>query len=137
MRTYKKLCAKRSYVLFTNDLSEHQNLGLVELFAIADVIISDVSSVMLEAILLDTPLIFAYGHGRHRQADSVYEPISELTGFCERLDETNSSYPNQSIQTAIETGIRPALWQKTRNNVFFDPDGTSVASIAQVIKNHL
>jgi len=132
VRSYKKLCSKKSNVFLTND-TDTPGLGLIQLFSAADVVISDVSSVMLEAILLDVPLVFAYGHGRHRQQNTSYEPIKKITEYSMSLEEHNSTIPNKVIAEALIKNINPSLWSAAKNEVFFNSDGTSVKSIKEAI----
>ena len=54
---YRRLADERPHVHLM--LDDSPGRGLLDLLAAADVVVGDLSSVMLEAVLLDKPLVFA------------------------------------------------------------------------------
>ncbi|QQG50891.1 MAG: CDP-glycerol glycerophosphotransferase family protein [Candidatus Saccharibacteria bacterium] len=114
---------------------KYKNLGLIETFEASSAIIGDVSSVMLEAILTDKPLIFAYDTGANQQDASDYASISDVVEHSQKITTENAKKIADILSISISQGIDRFIWTQATERNFFDSDGTSVESIASFIKN--
>ncbi|HEY1085858.1 MAG TPA: CDP-glycerol glycerophosphotransferase family protein [Candidatus Saccharimonadales bacterium] len=110
---------------------------LIRMYEASSAIIGDISSVMLEAILIDKPLLFAYDTGGHRQTEKDVESIKDVVDYSAHIDiESVRSLP-YILENALARGVDSSIWETTKDYTFFHHDGTSVASIAQFIKKLL
>jgi CDP-glycerol glycerophosphotransferase (TagB/SpsB family) len=115
---------------------KYEGVGLVEIFDASSAIIGDVSSVMLEAILTEKPLIFAYGNGDHQQSDEEYTAITDIVAASNKLTSTAAATRLDYIMRgALAGGTNHTVWQKAINRTFFHADGTSVAAIEAFVRS--
>jgi len=130
---YARLIEQRSNVFYMpNHRSE--SFGLLEILACSELIIGDVSSVMLEAILLDTPLIFAFDKGEHRQPDADYALIKDIVSHSQKVDSQTAHLLPSIIKQALTAGIDKKIWNTTKDQIFYNYDGTSATAIAATIR---
>lgn len=105
--------------------------SLLDVYAASSVIIGDVSSVMLEAILLDKPLVFA-----RPDSSSNVEPhkqLDNIQAYCETVSVDNVVGIDMIISNALHKDIDRHIWSVSKDTCFFDHDGTSVEKIARFI----
>lgn len=106
---------------------------LLDIYAGSSVIIGDVSSVMLEALLLNKPIIFAESDSR-----SNIDPHDQLTGIkniSQHITMRNVENVTETVREAIARGIEPKLWSQSKKESFFDANGGSVKSIANFVRS--
>jgi CDP-glycerol glycerophosphotransferase (TagB/SpsB family) len=129
---YSELIGQKNNVFY---VPEHglENLGLLDVLASSEVIIGDVSSVMLEAILLDIPLIFAFDEAEHRQTDTDYSLIKNIVSHSQKVDLQSAHLLPAIIERALVAGVDQEVWNMTKDQVFYNHDGTSVAAISHTI----
>lgn len=130
---YFQIMDSKSNIVYVPE-GKYKNVGLTDILNASSAIIGDISSVMLEAILIDKPLLFAYGDGEHRQEEYDYVAIKSVVDHSESINSTSAKSLDDVIERALNKGINAALWQKTKDDIFFHNDGTSVKSIARFIK---
>jgi regulator of replication initiation timing len=90
---------------------------------------------MLEAVLTEKPLIFSYDTDEHRQDSDVYKQISEVVENSQHLSLENMANLEQVLDKALRQGIDKKAWRKTRDEIFYNADGTSVRTIAKFIRD--
>jgi CDP-glycerol glycerophosphotransferase (TagB/SpsB family) len=130
------IAAKSSNIIYAPE-GRYKELGLVETFNASSAIIGDVSSVMLEAVLTDKPLVFAYDTDDHRQDEKSYESIREIVSYSERITpETKTSLP-LVLANSLKRGIDRSIWSKTKDRTFYHHSGDSVTAIADFIRTLL
>lgn len=113
----------------------YKSVGLLNVFAASSIIIGDVSSVMLEAVLTEKPLIFAFGGDEHAQKASNYEAIQSVVDASAKITPTSiSTLPDLLASTPV---IDTTIWQKTSANTFFHAHGDSVQSIDSFVTSLL
>lgn len=115
----------------------YEGLGLLDIYAASSAIIGDVSSVMLEAVLTEKPLLFAYDSGEHRQNETDYAAIREVVDFSQKITPDNVALLPRLLAAALSKGIDKNMWQQTANNILFHADGTSVKALAAFVNEQL
>ncbi len=114
-----------------NDL----HISLNDILTAADVFIGDMSSVVLDALLADLPIIIAYGEGTRMQDKAIYTPMLPVITLYPSITHKTVSDINAIIQEAVRTGINPQAYSDTKKALFYGLDGDNVAVIKKVIKN--
>lgn len=112
-----------------------KNFGLVELFNASSAIIGDVSSVTLEAILTEKPLVFAYGADEHSHGANEYRAIQEIVSMSQIINPENARSITKILDTSLKNKINVKVWSTVIKRTFYHSNGTSVASIASFIKS--
>lgn len=110
-----------------------KDIDMLALFNASSAIIGDVSSVMLEAILVDKPLIFAQVTGREEQEEKDLESIKELVQYAGILDADTVRDLPFMLENVLSRGINEEIWSMIKARTFFHYDGTSVQSIGDFI----
>lgn len=111
-----------------------KDISLTRMYEASRAVIGDISSVMLEAILIDKPLIFAYDAGGRQQTEKDIESIKNVVDYSARIDiESVRSLP-YILENALTRGINPDIWKATKDYTFFHHDGTSVEAIANFVR---
>lgn len=111
-----------------------KDVTLTRMYEASTAIIGDISSVMLEAILIDKPLLFAYDAGGLRQTRKDVESIESVVDYSARIDIQSVRSLPYILQNALARGINKDIWQSTKDYTFFHHDGTSVNSIAEFVR---
>lgn len=130
---YEAIVSSRNNVYWADE-KKYPSLTLPAMLSISDAVLGDVSSVILEAILLDVPLVFLYDVGEHRQKPSDYKIIPEVVGWSEHVDMENAVEINKVLKTAFSRGINKGIWRFTKDRIFFNYNGTSAHAIAEFIR---
>ncbi|HEY1835511.1 MAG TPA: CDP-glycerol glycerophosphotransferase family protein [Candidatus Saccharimonadales bacterium] len=133
---YQAIVSSRENI-FWADERLHPSLTLPAVLCASDVILGDVSSVVLEAILVEKPLIFVYDVGEHRQSPDDYKFIREVVDWSEHIDMDNVADTNKILAEALEKGIDHKIWQATKDQTFYHHDGSSVEAIAEFVRKQL
>lgn len=136
LKQYLQIIKSKPNVIYAPQ-GKYKNLGLVDIFEMSSAIIGDVSSVMLEAVLLEKPLIFAYGQNNSREQTENYKSISDVLEYSPKITIDNSMSIESIIKTAIKNGVDANIWRETAKRCFYSPDGNSTAKIAGFIKSIL
>ncbi len=131
---YKALSMLKKNVLFVPN-GNKLGISLEDIYAISDVIIGDVSSVMFEAILLKKPLLFAYGSGTHRQDESTYDAISTIVSNSGEINEKNVGRISSIISESVSNKIDNKIWDKTIGETFFLCGGKCTEKIAELVQS--
>lgn len=108
-------------------------VSLQDLYSASAVIMGDLSSVMLEAILLDKPLIFVRPDSSTNPAP--HKQIEEILSFSQTISINNLNKTPSIVRTAIDDGVDKKLWNEVKARCFYDYGGGSVKRIATLIKN--
>ena len=139
-QTPKKLLKKNLKLIKRRDsiylVDVSSNTPLTHLLVASDVIIIDRSSIALEALLTDTPLIFAYDTPKP-QDTADYDSIAEVVEYSQKLAQGDSKQANQIIGAALANGINPKIWHKVRQRVWFQPNGGATEAVVRFIKSLL
>jgi CDP-glycerol glycerophosphotransferase (TagB/SpsB family) len=106
-------------------------VSLLDIMGISDVIIGDISSVMLEAVLLNIPLVFAEPDTKNNIES--HSQLDEIINYSSKISEHNVALLNEILADSINRGIDESLWRKTIERDFFFADGTSTRSISDFI----
>jgi CDP-glycerol glycerophosphotransferase (TagB/SpsB family) len=134
--TYEAIVKNKSNVAYAPD-SLDKDINMLTLFGASTAIIGDVSSVMLEAILTDKPLIFAGVTGREGLEKSDLKSIYELVEYSARINVHNINELDYILKNSIIRGVDKPIWSLVKDRVFYHHDGTSIESIAAFIKTKL
>ena len=131
---YTDLIGDRPNIVYAPH-GRYEHVGLLETLDASSLIIGDVSSVMLEAILLDKPLLFARDPGGADEDD--LRPIHELVERAGQIDASNVGALAQILDQTMRRGIDHDVWEQTKDAMFFHHDGTSVAAIKEFVESQL
>ena len=113
-------------------LDDAPGRGLLDVLAAADVVIGDVSSVMLEAILLDKPLVFVVDDSSIGMLTGEH-PVSGVVDSSVLL-RADDDLPSR-LDAAVEGGIDSPAWQAAKERLFYHGDGTSVRHLQEFIES--
>jgi CDP-glycerol glycerophosphotransferase (TagB/SpsB family) len=130
---FEIIAAKPGNVIYAPE-GKYENLGLLEILSASSAIIGDVSSVMLEAILLEKPLIFAYDSGEHKQSDGDYRAIGEVIAHSQKIDAQNIGSLGKILETSLKNGVNASAWHEVEIRNFFHCAGGSAAAIARFVR---
>lgn len=136
IETYEAIIKNKPNVRYVPD-GVDKDINMLTLFEASSAIIGDVSSVMLEAILVDKPLIFAGVTGREELENKDLSSIKELVEYSTRINVDNIAYLDTLLDSALVRRINPDIWRTIKDRTFFHHDGTSVASIADFVRSKL
>lgn len=136
LKRYLRIIKDRENIVYAPE-GRFMHAGLVEILDASSVIIGDVSSVMLEAILTDKPLIFAYDTDEHKQLEAEYESISEIVSCCQSITLNNVKRMEDILTVSLHRSINSALWDSIKSKVFFHYKGDSIETIEKFIKGLL
>jgi CDP-glycerol glycerophosphotransferase (TagB/SpsB family) len=128
LRQYREIVLSKKNVVIATE-GRYRSLSLEELMSGASIIAGDVSSVMLEAILLNKPLIFMSLGAQH---DGSYEPIRSIVDFSVKIESSDTNITTV-LQRAILKGVDKQLWREAQRNNFFNFEGDSTKKIAAFI----
>lgn len=128
LRSYLDVIQTRNNVIYAPE-GKYKHLGLIDIFNASSVIIGDVSSVTLEAILTHKPLVFAYDTPQNRQPESDYTSIAEVVKYSEKIDVDTTIRLPTIIDRAIKNGIDTAVWDTVIAQNFYHADGSSTKAI--------
>ncbi len=134
LKEYRSIIGNRSNILFLHGtLGDTISIG--EMFNGSDCIIGDLSSVMLEAILIDKPLLFAYDDLEVPSSNKDYDAIQAVVDRSSSVTLTNVDNINVIVNNAISAGIDKKAWSKVKDYMFYDHDGNSVKSISEFLES--
>lgn len=134
LRQYKKIIAQKPNVIYAPE-GCFPGLGLLEIFLASSVIIGDVSSVMAEAILLEKPLLFAYGTGSNVQPSADYDSIREVVNQSLKIDGDNTGRLAPLLKGALSAKVDKGVWESTADTLFFDTKNDSTKHIVNFIQS--
>jgi len=133
LKHYKQVLARKNIFYLPED--GPTSPSLLDIYAASSVIVGDVSSVMLEAILLDRPLIFMSPDTKTNI--EPHDQLRTIREFSELISDSNVSEVDTALATSIKRGIDLQTWSDSKDNAFFHHDGTSVKSIAVFVRQLL
>jgi CDP-glycerol glycerophosphotransferase (TagB/SpsB family) len=133
LKDYQSLITKRFGNVIYAPPDLYPDISLTDIYAASSVIIGDVSSIMLEAILTKKPLIFAYDSGKNRQSETDYEAIRAVVDYSQYIDSKNVHKTPEIIAKSLKNGIENNIWEDTAKRTFFHHDGSSVSAISKFV----
>lgn len=133
LKKYLDIMRTKDNVFYVPE-GRYPGVGLVEIFDASSAIIGDVSSVMLEAVLTEKPLVFAYGHNEHKQSEEHYIAIKEIISCSGHIDSDNISALDDILTTSFKRGTSSKIWKQSMEYIFYNPSGTSVKAIADFVQ---
>lgn len=133
LRKYEKIISHRDNIRLVNHLA---SIPITQLVVASDVIIVDRSSIALEAILTNIPLVFAYDTPEPISTKD-YESISDIVRYSPSLSLNNIRNINNILNMAIKKGVDKKIWNEVRHQVWFQSNGGATKSIAQLVQSLL
>lgn len=115
----------------------YKNVQLVDIYRASSAFIGDMSSVMLDALLTNKPLLFAYGNGEYSQEESVYEPIREIRDMYPSITMDNVRKIGSIVEEALNKEVNYPLYRQVQRRVFYGLEGNSKEIITRKIKDLL
>ncbi|HEY0965191.1 MAG TPA: CDP-glycerol glycerophosphotransferase family protein, partial [Candidatus Saccharimonadales bacterium] len=133
LKKYQKIIKSRNNI----HLIDHTvDTSLTDLLVSSDATIIDRSSIALEALLTDTPIVFAYDSSKQEET-SDYESIKEIVDYSQKILLGDKARVNETIKSAIYDGIKPAIWNNVRKRVWFQPNGGATEAIKTFITSQI
>jgi hypothetical protein len=108
-------------------------VDLSSIYSASSLFIGDMSSVMIDALLTDKPIIFAFGDGDRAQNESVYTPIKEVFNQSKKVTSLNVDNINQMVTDSLEKPISRDVYKKSRQRIFYDNISNNVELIVDAI----
>ena len=158
LKDYERLIAHKKNVIFIEEGSTV--VDLLALYKISDLFIGDVSSTIVDSILLDKPIIFAMdcdmrkheltvnpyimakrivkllfkvGDKPFDQWRILFEPIREILEHCEKVDTYSAKDINSVIERSLAKGINKKAWTMGKKNMFYNLDSDPVEELSRKI----
>lgn len=133
-QTPEKIIAKyRAKIAKLDNIQIIEDISIQEQLEASSLLIGDLSSVVLEWILTDKPLIFLY------EQDADYrknlESIRELVNYSLCINEQNMVDLPELLTKAINAGIDTEVWEKTKQHAFYGYRGDSAQSIVRCLNS--
>lgn len=110
------------------------NLSLNDILISTDVLIGDMSSVVLEALLADIPILIAYGDGDRRQDVKLYDPVMPALRAYASIDMGNVGRVGNMVADAIRLGVNKDVYGESKDAVFYGLEGDNVDKIKTAIR---
>ena len=107
-------------------------LSLEEQFDASSLLVGDLSSVVLEWILTDKPLIFIYEKNKDYRKD--LHSIKEVVSFCCSINEVDVSNISSAIEKALKINTHQETWDTVKNRAFYGYKGDSTYALVQSLK---
>jgi len=131
---YIDIIASKTNVLYIPD-GTYEQVNMLTLFEVSSAIIGDASSVMLEALLLDKPLIFAYDPDKEAALSKDLISIQEIEQYSCQIKANNVEYTGKLLQQALDNGISEDIWSTVKERVFYNYQGDCVNTLTDFINN--
>jgi CDP-glycerol glycerophosphotransferase (TagB/SpsB family) len=158
---YLEVINKRNNILYVPE-NKYKDISLIDIFVVADIFIGDISSVLIDSILIDKPIILALDSKnvidycnicaffksilkkmvffRHDpfKAEKVieyYNPIKEIFEVVEKVNTDNAFMINQKVEKSLDKGIDTAAWDQVKNKFFYDTQGHSVDKMINFVES--
>lgn len=128
LEKYRRLIKDRPNIVYAPE-GRYTSATLENLLLACSVIVGDLSSVMIEAILIEKPLVFMSCNGV-----TDYSAIQEIYDYSQKVD-LNTVDIKSVIDLAIKTGVDRSVWSANQRNNFFNFAGDSTKAIAGFIRN--
>ena len=128
---YRALVRSRPHVQLLQ--GDAPGLGLLDVLVGADAVIGELSSVMLEAILLDKPLLFAVDD----DSLDILRGEHPLRAVVEHSTLVRQDFRDlgRTLHQAVDRGIDCGVWRNAADEMFYDADGTSVRHISDFVRS--
>ena len=112
-------------------MEDRPGLGLMDLLQASDAVIGDLSSVMVESLLLDRPLVF----GVDEPTLDVLTSGRPIGGIVQGSITIRSGLRDidRRLDAAVDYGVDSMLWAQAKEQLFFHADGTAARHIAQFV----
>jgi len=130
VKKYKQIAKRRKNVHIVRD--EAGSMSPSSLLVACDLIIADLSSIVLEAILANKPIIFADDDPVANRS-SEYDQIREIFTFSEKITPKNIDKLPRIISNALEKNIDEEIWKKVQNRAWFYPTSGAISAIKDEI----
>lgn len=163
IQKYLKIISKRKNILYVPE-NRYPDISLTDIFSISDMFIGDISSVVIDSILTEKPIILAldsknvmdcsdficfikgivkklvyFGNDRF-QSETIreqYKPIQEIFNVVEKVDTHNAFTINEKIEKSLKQGVNAQAWASVKNRWFYDLEGNSVEKLVDLVEKIL
>lgn len=130
---YELLISKKQNIIHVAE-NRYKGFDLTTLLLISDIFIVGFSSVLIDCLLVNKPIIFASDESSELTINK-FEPIKDVFDHCSKLTVKNVNVLNEIIE---ESSVDTIKWEKSKKNIFFNLNGDSIETLKQfLIKNKL
>jgi CDP-glycerol glycerophosphotransferase (TagB/SpsB family) len=113
----------------------YDGVDIESIYLASSLFIIDMSSVLIDALLTDKPLIFAFGDNDRSQDESVYSPFKSFFNACKHIDSSNAFNVNTAIREALQSPVKDDILQAAKDAVVYDTNGDSVEKIVSILND--
>lgn len=139
--TPKEIISRYVHLIETEKLNatyvpegRYENIDLQLVYEASTAFIGDLSSVMLDAVLTDKPILFAFNKDL-RAHSRMYSPIREVFSSNSHVTLRNVSQINDLLAEAVAKGIDKNAYQLSKARTFFGLEGQNIEKIIAAIKS--
>lgn len=128
---YDALISKKHNVIHVAE-NKYKELDLTSVILISDIFIVDHSSILIDCLLVNKPMIFASDKPFESTIEK-YEPIKDVFDHCTKLTEENIQQINEIIEMS---SFDNSKWEKSKKNIFYDTKGDSIETLKNYLIEH-
>lgn len=132
LKKYNQLIKHRDNIIYLPE-SNNKKITLVDILNASSVIIGDASSVTLEAILTQKPIIFAHDKPNGKGLN-IYKSIKSIIDVSEEVNSDNAIELPEIINRSLNRNIDKNIWLEAISLNFYNSDGNSVSEIKKSIE---
>jgi len=133
----KTVRARKYMILSHKDYDD--SISLMTMLSSSDAFIMDLSSLLIDCLLLDRPILFAHG-GNYFQTlwnRRVYRPIQEVFNRSEQITRLNVSSADILIRKALSQTPDKAARHCVKERFFYNLDGHAADKLVEAVKHDL
>ena len=136
LSSYQELIRKslNKNIVYSSATTESLGVTLSELLRASSAVIVDVSSVVLDAVLLEKPILFAYDQDS-LQSESSYEMIVEIAESSQSVTTSSVKDLPSLIDNAIENRVSKDIYNKVLERAFYGYRGDAVDGIIATLES--
>ena len=134
IREYEDIIAteKLNTVYFPD--GKYKDVSIDDVYRASSAFIIDLSSVSIEAMMTDKPLLFAFGGSDRDQGEAIYDPIKNFYDMCEHITKDNAYLITESIERALRTKMDIASLNEAKALFTYDIRGTATEQTVELVK---
>lgn len=114
---------------------KYKNVDINDIYRASSAFIVDMSSVSIEAMMTDKPILFAFGGKDRDQGEVVYKPIQRFYNACQHITGDDAHLINKKLKKALEASIDRNILENAKLLFTYSLKGTSTINTAKLIKD--
>lgn len=129
---------RKKNVLYVPE-GQYDGLGLIPLLLGSDALILDISSILVDALLTNKPILFAQGGNLIQSwiGSWSYRPIQELYQESVKLTIKNAKEINPLIRESLKQDRSNVSLERVKKSLFYNLDGKATQGIVRFANSKL